>query len=453
MKTHVLACVILLVLLAPAGAAESGKRSGAPAAVLDLNELIKEALAANPDIAASQKKSEALWQRPPQARSWDDPKLELGVQNVPADDADFSKIDMTMKTVSLSQAVPLPGITSLREKIAIQEAKNADLMHEYTRLQITREVKKTYCELYLVNRNIGTAEKNKVLLGQFVDIAQARYAVGKGIQQDVLKAQVELSKFIEKLIEYRQRKATIAAELNRLLARDENAPLLGEPALPEARVSKTEAELADAAIAANPGLLSLKETIGRNEADYKLARRSYVPEVMVSGMYGQRENAHKTGATPNVMTDTSGTDSLVYMRELSQQTERPDVFSVTVGVNIPIWFYNKQNKKVKETFLMIEQSKAEYRALANEIKFRVRDLMAKQKRELELLDLYRKGIIPQAAQSLNSAIAGYQVGSVDFLTLIDSQVTLCNAELQLATSETEYQKNMAELEAVVGKPL
>jgi outer membrane protein TolC len=69
------------------------------------------------------------------------------------------------------------------------------------------------------------------------------------------------------------------------------------------------------------------------------------------------------------------------------------------------------------------------------------------------MELYERGIIPQAVQSLNSAIAGYQVGSVDFLTLLDAQVTLCNAELQLATARAEYQKNIADLEAVVGKPL
>ncbi len=189
---YFLFCICLLLLLCVRGfAAYHAGHHGTAPAVLDLDELVKEALEANPDILASQKKREALWERPPQAKSWEDPRLEVGVRNVPADDADFSKIDMTMKEVALSQAIPFPGITSLKEKIAIQEAKNADRMHEYTRLLITREVKKAYYELYLVNRHIGTAEKNRGLLSQFVDIAQAKYAVGKAEQQDVLKAQVE----------------------------------------------------------------------------------------------------------------------------------------------------------------------------------------------------------------------------------------------------------------------
>jgi outer membrane protein TolC len=451
---YFISCICLLLLLCVRGfAADHAEHHGTAPAVLDLDELVKEALEANPDILASQKKREALWERPPQAKSWEDPRLEVGVRNVPADDADFSKIDMTMKEVALSQAIPFPGITSLKEKIAIQEAKNADRMHEYTRLLITREVKKAYYELYLVNRHIGTAEKNRGLLSQFVDIAQAKYAVGKAEQQDVLKAQVELSEFIERLIMFKQQKATIIAELNRLLSRDDSAPLLGEPVLKQHKITRTEAELAEAAKAGNPGLQSLQEMIDRNQADYRLAKRSYVPEIMVTGAYGQRENAHKTGAQPTVMTEADGTSSLVKMRELNQQTERPDVFSVVVGVNVPIWFRSKQNKKVAETHLMIEQSKAEYRALANEVQYKIRDLMAKQARETELIELYENGIIPQATQSLNSAIAGYQVGSVDFLMLLDSQVTLCNAELQASTARVEYQKNLAELEAVVGGKL
>lgn len=452
-KTIIVIALTALPLCSGVFAQDKPGHHGQPPALLNLDDLIREALAANPDITAAQKKRDALWQRPPQARAWDDPTLQFGVRNVPADDADFTKIDMTMKEVSLSQAIPMPGITSLREKIAIQEAKSADRMHEYTRLQITREVKKAYFELYLINRHIGTAEKNKGLLGQFVDIAQAKYAVGKAVQQDVLKAQVELSRFIERLIQFKQQKATIIAELNRLLARDDTAPLLGEPVLPDHRITQSEAELTEAAKAGNPGLLSLQEIITRNEADYRLARKSYVPEIMVTGAYGQRENAHRSKATPAIVTGTDGAANLVAVQQLDQDTKRSDVFSVMVGINIPIWFHSKQNKKVAETHHMIEQAKAEYRALANEVRYKIRDLMARQARETELIELYEHAIIPQATQSLNAAIAGYQVGSVDFLTLLDNQVTLCNAELQMNTAQTQYQMNLADIEPIVGGKL
>jgi len=455
MKRKQLFILVLLGVLLAGAPPESPAQTAAgsrSSAALNLNDLIEEALKANPDIAAAQKKRDAMWERPPQAKAWDDPRLEFGVRNVPADDADFSKVDMTMKEVSLSQSIPMTGIPSLREKIAIQEAKSADRMHDYARLQVIREVKKTYCDLYLLNRHIETAEKNKGLLAQFVKTAEAKYGVGKAAQQDVLKAQLEQSKFIERLIDLRQQKASAAAQMNRLLGRDPSAPLMGEPALEQKTVALHESELIDTAKTANPALLSLQEVIARNEADYRLARKSYVPELTITGAYGQRENAHRSKTYPAVITGAAGSNPAT-IQQLDQNTERSDVFSIMMGINVPIWFNSKQNKKVAETHHMIEQAKAEYNALANEISYRIRDLAARQARETQLIELYEHGIIAQAHQSLNGAIAGYQVGTVDFLTLLDSQVTLCNAELQAVQARTQYQKNLAELEAVVGKKL
>ncbi|MBN2108917.1 MAG: TolC family protein [Deltaproteobacteria bacterium] len=453
-KGLVFFCILLSVLLGNAASASCAQNTAAAHtdAVLNLDELIAEALQANPDIEAAKNKRDALWQRPPQAKAWDDPRLEFGVRNVPADDADFSKINMTMKEASLSQSIPLAGIPSLREKIAIQEAKSADRLHDYTRLQIIREVKKTYFDLYLLNRHIETAEKNKGILAQLVKTAGTQYAVGKAAQQDVLKAQLEQSKFIETLIDLQQQKTTAAAQMNRLLGRDPSAPLLGEPQLEQKTVALNVAELIDTAKTANPALLSLQEIIARNEADYQLARKSYVPALMITGAYGQRENMHRSKAYPAFITGAAGS-APVTIHQLDQDTERSDLFSLMLGINIPIWFKNKQNRKVAETHHMIEQAKAEYTALAHEIAYRIRDLAARQKRETELLELYERGIIAQANQSLNAAIAGYQVGTVDFLTLLDSQVTLCNAELQASQARAQYQKNLAELEAVVGKEL
>ena len=206
-------------------------------------------------------------------------------------------------------------------------------------------------------------------------------------------------------------------------------PLPGKPVLPQHRIRLSEAELNESAQSDNPGLLSLQEIIARNKADYDLAKKSYVPEIVVTGSYGQREDAE------------------------NPKKRRSDLFSVLVGFNVPIWFKSKQSRKVAEKYAVFEQSKAEYHALKNEIRYKIRDLMARQARETELIELYENGIIPQATQSLDSAIAGYQVGSIDFLTLLDNQITLYNAELQVSTAQAQYQMNLADIEVLVGKDL
>jgi outer membrane protein TolC len=175
--------------------------------------------------------------------------------------------------------------------------------------------------------------------------------------------------------------------------------------------------------------LSLQETIARNEAGYELASKSYVPELVVTGAYGQRDD----GDDP--------------------KKRRSDLFSVLVGFKVPIWFKSKQSRKVAETHHRVEQAKAEYKALSDKVHYTIRDIMARQERESSLIELYGNVIIPQAAQALESSLASYRVGAVDFLALISNQVTLCNAELQLSELQSQYQINLADLEALVGREL
>jgi outer membrane protein TolC len=419
---------------------------------LNLEELIQEALKANPEVTALQKKRDAMWERPSQEKSWDDPELSLGIANLNTDDFDFNRIDMTMKQIGITQNIPMPGITSLKEKAAIQEAKSADQMLADGKLKIIRDVKAAYYNLYINYAHMQTAEKNKGLMSKFVEIAQKKYEVGKGLQQDILKAQVEQSKFIERLVELDQLKTSYTAELNRLLSRAPSTPVDGVPAITKRTVPLNEEELQKMALAQNPVLLSLKHAIEKNEADYKLSKKQYFPSITVSAMYGQREGFRTKDSTfPAAVLNENGTTTDALVNVPSQSEDRPDVFSFIVGFKVPLWFKNKQNKKVAESFSLTEEAKAQYAAVKNAIFYQIHDLVAKVQRASRLIELYQTGIIPQATQSLNSAIAAYEVGSVDFLALIDSQITLCNFETQSSELLADYEKEIADLEMVVGK--
>ncbi|MCX5895038.1 MAG: TolC family protein [Proteobacteria bacterium] len=421
---------------------------------LNLEELIQEALKANPEITALQQKRNAMWQRPPQEKSWDDPELSLGVANLNTDNFKFNKIDMTTKQIAISQNIPMPGITSLKEKMAIQEAKSSDTVLEDGKLKLIRDVKTAYYDLYINYTHMQTAEKNKNLMTKFVEIAQKKYEVGKGLQQDILKAQVEQSKFIERLIELEQKKQSYSAELNRLLNREPTAPVEGIPTAAKRNVTLNEEELRNMALAQNQLLLSLKHAIEGNEAEYKLSKKQYFPSFNVSAAYGQREGyRQKGGILPAAVLNEDGTTSDALVKTPDQSYDRPDVFSFFVGFKVPLWFKNKQDKKVAETFHKLEEARAEYSVAKNELFYKIHDLVAKTVKSAKLLELYQTGIIPQATQSLNSAVAAYEVGNVDFLALIDSQITLCNFETQSSELLADYEKELAELEVVVGKRL
>ncbi len=419
---------------------------------LNLETLIQEALRANPTITALEKKRDAMWQRPPQEKSWDDPEISLGIVNLNTDDFDFNKIDMTMKQIGITQTIPMPGITSLKEKAAIQEAKSVDQLLAEGKLKIIREVKTAYFNLFINYAHLQTAEKNKKLMATFVEIARRKYEVGKGLQQDILKAQVEQSKYIERIVQLEQLKKSYTADLNRLRNRDPASHLNGIPTIAKRTVLLKEEELQSLALAQNPVLLSLQHLIDKNETDYQLAKKQYVPSVTVSAMYGQREGFRtKHGTFPATVLNENGTTSDALVNVPGQAENRPDVFSFIVGFKVPLWFKNKQNKKVSESFSLLEEAKAQHAAVKNALQYQIHDLVAKATKSAQLIELYDTGIIPQATQSLNSAIAAYEVGTVDFLSLIDNQITLCNFETQRSEILADYEKALAELEMVVGK--
>ncbi len=429
----------------------SGKST---AGVLDLEALLSEGLENNPEIIAYRNRADAMQERPSQAAAWDDPELMFGVRSVPVPDYDFNKIDMTMKELSLSQKIPFPGVTSLRREVAVQDAKMSERELQYVRLKIAQQIKAAYADLYMINAHLATSEKNKNLLETFVEIARSKYEVGSGLQQDILKAQVEHSKFVERIIEFNQKKITATAEMNRLLGRPSGTPLAGEPVLSWEPLRYSVDELERMALENNPALQSYQNRIEKSEAEYALAKKDYIPGFNISAAYGFRENgSYGATSTPVSITSPDGSVSNAVAQSPGGRDRRDDVVSIAVGMNIPLWFKSKQNRKVAETHLLIEEAKAQRAALTNDIVFKIRELASKEERGAKLIELYQKGIVPQAAQSLESALAGYRVGSVDFLALLDSQVTLCTYEVQISQAKSEYVKDIAELESVVGKRL
>jgi outer membrane protein TolC len=123
-----------------------------------------------------------------------------------------------------------------------------------------------------------------------------------------------------------------------------------------------------------------------------------------------------------------------------------------VEINIPIFYKSKQSRKVAEALADIQTIQAEYRAMKNEIFYMVASMASMVQRTGRQLELYKTGIIPQASLQVKSALSAYTVNKIDFMTLLDSQMTLYRYELEYHEALTEYEKNLASLEATVGKP-
>ena len=392
-----------------------------------LSDFIKEAKKKNPELREAKTRINVFKEIPPQAGSLKDPQLMFGLANLPVDSFSFSQEAMTQKQIQVSQKFPFPGTLKLRVKAADQDVNIAKANHEDLVLKVIREVKTSFYELCYINSTIETTQQNKILLAQFITIAEGKYSVGKGIQQDVLKAQVELSKIMDELIELNQLKQAETGKLNVLMNRLPQAKLNIPHGLAQSPFKFKLEELQKMAETKRPFLKAIKSSIEKFKIKKLLAEKKYYPDFNVGFKYGQRE------------------DSLI--------DSHPDFVSAFVSINIPIWHKTKQSRKVLEENFRIQAFREGYDKAKNQVYLAIKIALDQEAKSSKLIKLIKTGIIPQARQSLESALAAYSVDKVDFLTLIDNQVTLLKWEIKYHRELTDYEQNLAMLENLVGKEL
>ncbi len=391
---------------------------------VNLETLIEEALQNNPEILASKKRWEVFKEKVPQARALPDPMLSLGVINLPTNFS-FREEDMTMKELSISQMFPFYGKRRLMGEMAEKEAEAVFKEIQERTNRIIKEVKTTYFELSYNYRSTEITQRNKEILESFVKIAETQYALGMGIQQDVVKAHIEVSKMVDELIMLGQKRRGLEAKLIALLSRPPESSM-GRPE--EASFKKIPFaidELRKMAVEINPTLQAMKKMIEAKEKAYELAKKEYYPDLTFKFAYGQRDNG--------------------------PEMKRRDMLTGMMEINIPIFYKSKQNRKVAETLAEVKLLEAQYRAMQNEILYMITEMASMLQRSERQVELYKTGIIPQASLQVASAMSAYRVGKADFMTLLDSRMTLYRYELEYHQALTEYHKMVSSLEAVVGR--
>lgn len=388
-----------------------------------LDSLIREARENNPEIKAARSRWEASARRPSQEGTLPDPMIGLSWQNVGFDSITLDEAPNSMLRFSFSQEIPFPGKLSLKEKIATRYSEAEGNSYQATERGVIAELKTVYYDWYFAEKAIEITEKNKDLLWKFTEIAEAKYEVGNGIQQDVLKAQVENSKFIERLEILRQSKEIIEARIKSILNRTPDSAIGGPEQIEMTPLTLTSGEI-NRLTEENAPLLAMRESlIEREEKALELARKELYPDFFV-------------GASPGVMgMPGNGIDG---------------VWEVSLGLKVPLYFWRKQKLGIEEAALELQGAEQDYSSTNQTLLFSVKESYLNARTSERLLDLYKNGIIPQSRMSLNSAVSGYQVGSVDFLTLVDNLVTLFNFELEYERQLAEYQKALARIEELSG---
>ncbi len=400
---------------------------GAAGKVLELASARQKALSDNPGLAEVQARYEALNHIAPQQGSLPDPIVSFNAVNFPSDDFDRNQENTTRLQFGVSQMLPYPGKLGLREDIALFEAEAAMYSVEEMRLNLDMNVSVTWWELYFLDRSLETITRNQSLLRQFVEVAKTKYEVGKGRQQDVLLAQLELSKLLDQEIRINALRDQREIRLNVLMNLSPDLPIV-LPIMTVQNIAAIASEpvLYQRAALSRPILDQQRAAIKASVSRLELAKKDYYPDFKVGVTYSNRAE------------DDFG-------------QSRQDFLSVMLSVNVPLYAGTKQDKAVQQRAR--EVAKSQY-ALADERNLALSSIAmaaTDHKRASDQVSLYHQGIIPQARQTVESMLAGYQVDEVDFLNLVRSQVTLLNYELQYWKSYTEVNQSIARLKAAVGE--
>lgn len=388
-----------------------------------LTELLQEAEQKNPALLAAREQIAVAATRPDQVSALPDPQLTINLMNYPVDELRSDVTPMTGNDFKLAQMFPFPGKLSTKRELAHQkqlwaEAKYADLL-----LQVRQQLRDNWFKLSFQRQAIALTKTNINLLDDFIQLTETRYAVGKGLQQNVLKAQVERSRLLDRLLSLQQSAEISSAQINSLAGRATEMPLGEFPEPVETSFGPSLASLKDQSREHRPMFKAFDALIGQFEQKQKLAKLSYRPDFKLWAGYRFRNDDLPDGGT--------------------------DFVSGGISFNLP-FPVAKRRAAVNEADAGLRMAYQQRNNFARNVDFALHRSLAKLEQAQKLVELYGGGIIPQAEQAYKATLSAYQVDKVDFLALTDSLMTLYRFRIDYARAQSNVQRSIARLLATAG---
>jgi cobalt-zinc-cadmium efflux system outer membrane protein len=391
-------CVVWCLASASARAAETVPATGVllaaepevPSAAGEVEALVAEALANNPELAAARQEAAAAAARVKPAGALPDPMLSVSYENDGAKPS-LGTEPMTRLSFMAQQALPFPGKLGLAERVAKADAARLATRPERVALALEGAVRRSYADLLEAREEIRLVEEQLETWRDIEAVIRARYAAGMGTQQDILRAQSERTRLLQQRRRDEAAERTAASELRRLLFRPADSPLPMAGGLvvgPMPPVPAGENILAKA-LEITPELKDATLARERAKLASELARRNLRPDFVASAAYMNRGGL-------------------------------PLMWSAAVGVSIPLWAGEKQRPLIAEADSLFASASAretslrrQIQALTEERLIRIDSLSAEAKLDAE-------GILVQDRLSVDAALASYRTGSVPFVTVLEA---------------------------------
>jgi cobalt-zinc-cadmium efflux system outer membrane protein len=390
------------------------------AAPTSLRQLTQEAEQKNPQIAASYHAWQASRNVPKQASSL--PETELSVQQFsvgsPRPFAGYSNSDFAYIGFGASQDIPYPGKRQLRARVAEHEADSMEAQTDSVRRAVVGNLKMVYFHLGYIQQTLEVLQKSDQLLNQVQEATEARYRVGQGNQQDVLKAQLQHTKILQGIAHHHQEEGLLEAQIKQVLGRPQESADIVVETLTLRALPYTAAELLQRAREQNPDLHSKQASIRQQETQVELAHKNFRPDFNVQYTYEHTASQFR------------------------------DYYMATFGIRLPN--RGRQKAELAEAQENQERARQELDSESQRVLSEVQQQYVRARTSEERLKIYSDGLVPQSEATFQSALSAYQSNRQDFESLLSGFLDVLNLDLEYRSELVEHESALAELERLTG---
>jgi outer membrane protein TolC len=420
---------ILIALTIPAGTPSScyaqdigAKSIETPAGSDRLRALVDEALSRSPLVLAARSHWQAQTKVPIQAATLPDPQVSLQHFTVgsPQPFSGYETSDFYYTGFGASQDIPGPGKLRLQKSEAEKDAEFAMYRYEAAQRAVEEKVKETYFELFYHRKTLAILDRNQDELQQIQKIAETRYRVGQGLQQDLIKAQLQTTEILKEHAMHHLEEDQEQLALKQILGRDPDSRNIDIGDVEATNLQLDSSQISNLADSGSRELAADHAMEARSAQALKLAHRGYWPDFTVGYTY------QKTGP------------------------KFRDYYMLNLGAKVPLYFWRKQTPAIEQAALEAESAREQTRATQLQVSSDAESSLVAMRTAERIMSIYRDGLIPQAETSKASAMAAYRVGKVDFQTLLSSVLDLQNLRQEYYRSLADHEIAIAKIQQVIG---
>ncbi len=394
-----------------------------PARELTLDEAERIAFEENPEIHMAVRRVAMAEAHVPAAGALDDPQFMYRGWQVPLKHPwDYNA---AQNMLMVSQSLPGPGKRGLETGIAQTDVQSEKDSLEVTRLRVRVEVRKAFYDLLLAQDELQIHDQHVAIAHQAIEAARIKYTTGKVPQQDMLKAQLALTRLAEHMIRFDRDADVARAHLNTLLGRDPTLPITLRGDFQVDQPLPSAQDLEKLALQSRPDLLGAQIAADKSRQEQSLAKKAYVPDFTVSAGY---------------MLMPSGSDPR-------------NNYMIEGSVSLPWLNHRKHDAEIAEAAAKVTDEDAELAAMRNEAFGQIEEALANARAAQRLAAIYHNSLRPQADATLHAAVIAYENNQTDFLDLLDSQMTVIDVDLSWRQALGDFSARIADLELAVGIPL